>query len=93
MQDINHGKYINYLISQSNSEIDAATSTARKRGGREREGQREEVWKISVPCGPAGNATTVQKGRGKMSEQEKNEKPKMYSLRVAARYKSVFICQ
>lgn len=37
MQDINHGKYINYLISQSNSEINAATSTAQKRGGRARD--------------------------------------------------------
>lgn len=72
MQDINHGKYINYLISQSNSEIDAATSTGaeEKRGerGTDRERERESRSKICAPCGPTGNAMMVgeeKKGEGK----------------------------
>lgn len=42
MQNINHGKYINYLILWRNSEIDAAAAlkTQRMEDGRER-GKRE----------------------------------------------------
>lgn len=65
MQDINHGKYINYLISQSNSEIDAATSTAQKRGGR----ARDRECRSRRSALPAGNAVMVGKGREKAGEK------------------------
>ena len=47
MQNINHGKYINYLILWRNSEIDAASALKAqsteggREGGREGEGMRE----------------------------------------------------
>ncbi len=48
MQNINHGKYINYLILWRNSEIDAASALKAQRtnGGREREESDKEKGKL-----------------------------------------------
>lgn len=49
MQNINHGKYINYLILWRNSEIDAASALKAQRteGGRE-EGDKEKRKALSL---------------------------------------------
>jgi len=48
MQNINHGKYINYLILWCNSEIDAASALKAPRAEGGREGDKEKRKALSL---------------------------------------------
>lgn len=73
MQNINHHEYINYLISQPNSEIDAAVSTARGGGGGGVQGGGMEggMEKSALPVDLREKAMMVVEWRGGRKQGEK----------------------